>query len=369
MLPAIEYLAWAQQHYPTIRFDLATSGLSQLSASELAELEGPAAPAAVPRLDDYSAWKRYREAVASRFGVTADEVAPALGASGGIFLAYASLFDQGDEVLIEQPTYEPMLRVAEGLGLQVRRLPRHRAGGYAVDVAEVERALTPRTRAVVLTDLHNPSGVAADHEALSTIAAMLAPRGGYLVVDEVYAEIVAAGRTARRLAPNVVTFGSLTKCYGVSWPRAGYMLCSPEIRARAERVTLHIAGMLPTPTAVVGLHAFERIGGLEARRERLQAGKRAKVDAFLEGHRGVLSWEPPHPGSLFGLVHDARGRDLRPLLEAGAREHGVLAAPGSFFDAPSAFRLGWSLPAELLDEALARLALALELPARDAPRG
>lgn len=353
MLPPIDYLAWAQAHYPHVRLDLATSGLPVLSASELG------APAGA--LDDLSAWPRYREAVAAHFGVSMDEVAPALGASGGIFLTYASLLDHGDEVLIEQPTYEPVVRVAEGLGLAIRRLPRRPERGYQLSVDELEAHITPRTRALFITDLHNPSSAAADHQALAKIAARLDAQGAWLIVDEVYAELIQRGRTARPLAPNVVAFGSLTKCYGLSWPRVGYVLCPPKVRAQIERTILHTAGFYPSMMATLGAQAFGQIERLEARRLALQAGKRARIDAFLAKHEGVLSWQPPPEGALFGFVHDARGRDLRPLLEQGAKEHGVLAAAGSFFDYPSGFRLGWTLPAALLDEALDKLSLALSL--------
>jgi aspartate/methionine/tyrosine aminotransferase len=135
----------------------------------------------------------------------------------------------------------------------------------------------------------------------------------------------------------------------------------PEAAAQATGALLHLAGNLPPAVAALGAHALDRLPDLERRRHALQEGKRAVVDRWIERHRGVLSWTPPHPDSLFGFVHDARGRDLRPLLERGAADHGVLAAPGSFFGAPSAFRIGLTLPREKLEPALDALEAALEL--------
>lgn len=353
MLPPLEYPPWAHRNYPGLRFDLASSGLATVPADELG------APSLA--FHDYGAPAEFRARVGERFGVAPGEVVSALGASGALFLIYLALFSRGDEILVEQPTYEPLVRTAEGLGLLVRRFTRAREAGYALDPEAICAQITPATRAVMLSDLHNPSGVALDHAALAPIAEKLARQGGWLVIDEVYAELVAPRRTARHLAPNIITFGSLTKSYGLSWIRAGYILLPPEAAAQANGAVLHLAGNLPPAVAALGAHALGRIEALEERRRALQEGKRAVVDRWLDRHRAVLSWEPPHPGSLFGFIHDARGRDLRPLLERGATAHGVLAAPGSFFDTPAAFRMGMTLPREKLEPALAALELALEL--------
>ncbi len=353
MLPPLDYLAWAHRHYVGLRYDLASSGLPMLTEEELGK------PSLA--LHDYGAPAEFRARVGERFGVAPEEVVGALGASGALFLVYLSQFSRGNEILVEQPTYEPLVRTAEALGLVIRRFPRLREAGYAIDPEDIARRISPATRALVLSDLHNPTGVAADHAALARVAETLAAQGAWLVVDEVYAELIAPRRTARHLAPNVITFGSLTKSYGLPWIRAGFVLLPPAAAAQATGALLHLAGNLPPAVAAFGAHAFSRISALEERRHALQAGKREILDGWIDRHKEVLSWHPPHPGSLFGFVHDARGRDLRPLLERGAAERGVLAGPGSFFGVPAAFRIGLNLPREQLEPALAALEQALEL--------
>jgi aspartate/methionine/tyrosine aminotransferase len=360
MLPPLEYLSWAQRLYGSIEYDLASSGLSQVPGSYL--LLAPDA------LSDFGAFDRFREKLAARYGVTKGEVAFALGTSGALHLAYSSLFERGDEILVEDPAYEPVVRVAEAAGLDVRRFVRRREDAYAPSLDVIEESLTPRTRGVVLTDLHNPTGVALDHGAVAKLAARLAKTDALLVIDEVYAEACAPKRTARTLGENVVTLSSLTKCFGVGWARAGFMLAPPAYVKRAETVTMYIAGGLPPSLGAIGCAAMDRIEDLTARREELQRGKRALVDAWLAKHGARLSWVPPHPGSLFGFVHDARGEDLRPWLEEGAAKHGVLAAAGSFFGVPAAFRLGMSAPIDKLTEGLRRLEIVLDLALATARR-
>jgi aspartate/methionine/tyrosine aminotransferase len=118
---------------------------------------------------------------------------------------------------------------------------------------------------------------------------------------------------------------------------------------------------LPPATAAYGALALAHVDVLERRRRALLAGKRPVVDAWLGRQGGRLAWAPPHPESPFGFVYEAEARapGLFERLERGARERGVLVAPGEFFGEPAGFRLAWNLPAAALPEALAELEAAL----------
>src|SRR5689334_16273974 len=85
-------------------------------------------------------------------------VVAAAGTSMANHLALAASFEPGDEVLIEQPTYELLLSAARYLGAEIRRFPRSVDQGFQVIPDQVQKNLTPRTRLIVLTNLHNPSG-------------------------------------------------------------------------------------------------------------------------------------------------------------------------------------------------------------------
>jgi aspartate/methionine/tyrosine aminotransferase len=353
----IRYLAYARREFHAARHDLASSGTPELPAAELGPPERP---------DDYSAWGRYLAALSRRYDVPEVEIVPALGASGGMFVAYASLCQPGERVLVETPTYEPLVATAQALGLRVERFARRRDRGFALDPDEIGRALGPGVRAVVLSDLHNPSGVAADTHALIALARLLEARDAYLIVDEVYGdlrELQAPGspRSARCLGPNVAAVGSLTKQFGLSWARAGFVFLPPEAAMRAREVVTHAAGHLPPVTAAYGARALERVDMLEQRRRSLLAGKRSIIDAWLARQGDRFVWTPSHPEAPFGFVVEtgARAQHLFERLERGARERGVLVAPGEFFDDPAGFRLAWNLPAAALPEALAQLELAL----------
>jgi aspartate/methionine/tyrosine aminotransferase len=315
---------------------------------------------------DPNAVARLREAIAVYNDVPTEEAIAALGTTQALWLAYASLTSPGDEVLVEDPAYEPLVRIAEGVGARVTRFPRDAKRAFALEPDRIEKAMTSRTRLVAVTNLHNPSGIRASDEALRAAASVAQRRGAYLLVDEVYApfddlvdERGVFRATARKLGPNVVAVSSLSKCYGLALERIGWLLGPTEVVARAEDAMASCCGLLPLVHAHLGMHAFARILPLAQRAHAILAGKRARVATWIDTQRSSgLMWSAPNDG-LFALVTVAQNEDLTPLIEAMVQEQEVLVAPGAFFGVPNGFRLAWSAPTHALDEGLARLGEAL----------
>jgi aspartate/methionine/tyrosine aminotransferase len=364
MFAPTEYLRWAMRLHGTAEYDLATSGMRPVP---LTELGMPAS------LEDPVAWRTLRACIASYNGVPPEEAVPTLGTTHALWTAYSALLSPGDEVLVEQPTYEPMWRIAEGLGARVVRFARPPAERFALDPSRVAAAITDRTRLVVVSNLHNPGGVRAGDDTLREVAQIAAARGAHLLVDEVYApfddlaspEADDSGRaswagSARRLGANVVVASSLTKGYGLGAHRIGWVLGPPDVASRAEDALVSNFGHVPLAYPSFAVHAFDRLAALAARARDDLRGKRDTVAAWVAA-RPDLEWSAPTSG-LFGFVTVTRGApdlDLRPLLERGARDHGVLVVPGVFFGVPRGFRLAWALDRARLPEALDRLGQVL----------
>jgi aspartate/methionine/tyrosine aminotransferase len=290
-----------------------------------------------------------------------EEVTPAVGTSNAIYLAYAAMLAPGDEILVETPGYEPLLNTAEGLGATVRTFPRLERESFAVDPARVAAAMTPRTRAIVVTTLHNPSGVRIPEATLRDLAAIAAAQGAYLLVDEVYAPfdrladdgIFRGG--ARKLAPNVIAISSLTKCYGLGMHRIGWVLAPEEITERAAAAAVATVGHLPLSHASYGVVAFDAIGALSRRARTIVESKR-EIAAAWAGSLRDAHWSAPEDG-LFGLLTLHGRGDLLPRIEETALTAGVIVGAGSFFGAPSSFRLSWAnCDVSRFREALDRLA-------------
>jgi aspartate/methionine/tyrosine aminotransferase len=356
-----KYLAWAIANYTGVKFDLATSGMLPFPGADLAN-----APA-LTALDDASGWARLRASIARYNDVPEEECIAALGAAHALWLAYAALTSPGDDILVEEPAYEPLLRAAAGVGARVVRFKREAEQGFALDPSAIARAMTPRTRLVAVTNLHNPTGVRASDDVLREIARIVAERQAYLLVDEVYApfdELVGDDgvlrTSARRLGPNVVCASSLTKCYGLGADRFGWLTGPREAIAHAEATILSTCGMLPLSHANLAVAAFAHVPALATRARAILAGKRALVEAWTKS-RPEIAWSAPSAG-LFGFARLAGRTDLLAAIEKGIAEHEVIVAPGSFFEMPEGFRLGWGgIAIESIPEALTRLEKVLGL--------
>lgn len=338
MFGTTRYISWAVQFYGKVPYDLASSGIPPVQWSELGLPQ--------PSIDDPSAYETFKRAIARYNDVPPEDVTPALGTSHAIFLAYAALLSPGDEILVENPGYEPLTRAAEGLGVTVRTFARRREDGFRVVPGIVAAAMGPRTRAIVVTSLHNPSGVRVDDATVRELAAIADARGAYVIVDEVYApfddlpEGGIFGRSARKLAGNVVSLGSLTKCYGLGMHRIGWVLGPEEIGQRAEAASIATFGHLPLSHASYGAAALGAIGQLAKRARTLLVGKRELAARWVASLPNA-HWSAPSDG-LYGLVTLPGRGDLLARIEARAREAGVLVGAGTFFGAPESFRLSWA---------------------------
>lgn len=327
------YMEWAK-HRSAPAIDLAGSNLLACTLEELpgardaVDLSGESPDGYPPLL----------EAIAARYGLGSERVATAGGCSGANFLAMAALVETGDDVLVESPGYDPLPAAASMLGARVVRFDRRFEEAYALDSGRILATLTPRTRLVVVSNPHNPSGVVASRKEMAELARLAENRGVLVLVDEVYLDLV-RGETlppAATLSPAFVSTNSLTKAYGLSSLRCGWTLASPEIteRIRRARDVVDVSG--PIPAERLAALAFRNLPLLAGRARRIFEKNAALFDSFL-GSRTDLECVASRTTIVFPRFRDGRdtGTFVRRLLE----ERGVAVVPGSFFESAAHFRI------------------------------
>src|SRR5438132_10132057 len=207
-----DYMHWSKTQ-SRARFNLATSGVAPFPLRELpVHLE----TLEINGYDDY-AHPPLQQAIAAHYGVDPDCVVESAGTSMANHLAMAAIIEPGDEVLIEHPAYGPILDIAHYLEANVKRFRRPEENGWAIDSAEVRRCVTPKTRLIVITNLHNPTSVLTPESVLREIGDIARGVGALVLVDELYLGAVYENtpRTSFHLRPEFLVTSSLTKIYCV----------------------------------------------------------------------------------------------------------------------------------------------------------
>lgn len=347
-------MAWAKGRRPA-KFDLAASNLLGCSiddlpgAREALSLEGTNENGFPPLL----------EAIAAHYGVPASRVMTANGCSGANLLVMAAILSPGDDVVMERPFYDPIAGTARLVGAHVSFFDRRFEDGYQLDPDRLERAMTPGTRLVVLTNPHNPSGALLDDNSIRTAADVAARHNATLLVDEVYLDIVNILGGERRhtaaalLAPNAITTASLTKSYGLNALRCGWAIAADDVVERLRRARDVVDGIGPVPIERLSVVAVEHLTALADRARAIAVRNLDMFRIWMLGRKRLELTVPVQATIAFPRVSGVD--DTRALAEELHRGHDVAVVPGHFFGEPRNIRISLGGRPDLLQEGLARL--------------
>jgi aspartate/methionine/tyrosine aminotransferase len=349
------FMHWAKTR-PKVKYDLALSGVLNLPFAELdakledLELHGNNAYGYQPLV----------EALASHCKISPEYVVTISGGTSmANHLAMATVLEHGDEVLIEQPTYEPILAVAEYLGTKIKRFPREFESGFKIDIDDIAKQIAPQTRLIALTNLHNPSSVLVDEKTLRQIGELARGVGARVLVDEVYLEAVFdnAPRSSVHLGPEFVGTSSLTKGYGLSGLRCGWVLAEPELAGRMRRLDDIFGATPPHAMERLSVVALARLEKIAARAKTILETNRATLSQFFDGRDDVDVVRTDFGTTSFPRL---RNSDVEKLCELLQEKYETAVVPGRFFESPQHIRIGMCCDPELFKAGVDRLGKALD---------
>jgi aspartate/methionine/tyrosine aminotransferase len=345
-------MEWAKTR-PAAEYDLAGSNIL---ACTLDDLPGARDAIALSGAND-NGYRPLMDAIGARYGVSANRVTTATGTAGANLLALAALVEPGDDVLVERPGYDPLLGAARLLGATTTRFDRRFEDGYALDPDRVRQAITPRTSVIVVTTPHNPTGVVADATALDEIGRVAERHGAVVLVDEVYKDVTGDDSPAAAARSDVfVTTSSLTKSYGLSSLRAGWVIASEPITHRVRRARDVVDGTGSIVAERLAALAFDHLDALRTRARTILARNKALADDFLAAHP-QLEWVPSAGTIVFPRIRGVE--DAAPFVERLMREQATAVGPGHFFGAPAYFRIGYGGDTEKIRAGLDRVSSLL----------
>jgi aspartate/methionine/tyrosine aminotransferase len=272
---------------------------------------------------------------AERYGLEIDveRVLVTAGASGAFLITLGALIDPGDEVLMPDPCYpcnRHFVRLFEGVA---RCIAVDEHSHYQLGLAEVERNWGPRTRGVLLASPSNPTGTIVPAAELRAIVEWVHGRGGFVLVDEIYHELVYGEPlpTAAALSDEVIVVNSFSKYFNMTGWRLGWVVAPPRYARGLERLAQNLYICASVPAQHAALAAFEpaALAIFEERRREFQRRRDFLVPALRDlGFRVPLMPE----GAFYVYAGcEAFGPDSHALALRLLERAGVAITPGIDF--------------------------------------
>ncbi|MAK64212.1 MAG: aminotransferase [Maricaulis sp.] len=294
-------------------------------------------------------------ALSRRYDMPRDNILCTTGATEGLHTIYRALLQPGDHILIETPNFELFDSLARSHRCEISHVARN-APEFGIDLEAVKAALRPTTRMVVVSNLHNPSSAVLPRAQLDALIALAEAHDFWLVVDEVYSDYVPEAQrspVAASLSDKAITVSSLTKIYGLSTVRCGWIIASGEtldiLRDFNDR---HAFGVSKLGHAIAAL-VLENPAPFDAYVAGLLDQARpvfARYHQMWERESLVEGQVPDHGCIAFPRLLGIA--DTQAFSDWLIAHYGVIVAPGELFSLPGHVRIGFAQPVSRLEQSL-----------------
>ena len=313
-----------------------------------------------------------REAICQRYhrqygvDITPAEVLATAGGKQALFNTALALFDPGDEVITHAPYWPTIPEQVKLVGAVPVIVHTRSDDGFTVHADEVIRAITPKTKAIILNSPSNPTGALITEDAVAAIAGEAARRGIWIVVDLCYEQLIYEDVPHNlpkvlfeRHRDRTVLAGSASKSYAMTGWRCGWTIAPKELTSAFNTIQGQSTSNI---TSITQRAAVAAIGGPQDAVTTMLDEYRRRRDAihgWLTAHPGIKCVKPRGAFYLFPDITGVLSREGVPtsadfaqhLLE---REHVVVTA-GEAFDAPGYVRISYATSMEQLEEGARRI--------------
>ncbi len=308
------------------------------------------------------------------------EIIVSCGAKHSIYNVMQAMLNPGDEVIIPAPywvSYPEQVKLAGGVPVVVAADDR---AGFLVDAAMIERALTPRTKMVVVNSPSNPTGAVYSPDVLREISDLCIARNIYLMSDEIYekilyapSEFVSPASFSAQAKAMTITINGFSKAHSMTGWRLGYAAADLDIVAAMSKIQDQSTS---NPTSITQAAGVEALNGPQDSVEHMRHAFQSRRDfivSALNAIEGVQCSLPggafyvfPNVSSFYGSAYTPAGEDARTIqgsddfTEFLLTQAGVAVVPGAGFGADSHIRLSYATSMPNIEKGLARIASALK---------
>ena len=321
----------------------------------------------LPELKSAIAAKTLRD---SGFVVDPSQVLITNGGKQALYNAFAALLDPGDEVLLPAPywtTYPESIRLAGGVPVEIMT---DESTGYRTSIAQLEQAITPKTKALVFVSPSNPTGAVYSPAEVEAIGQWAVEKGIWVVTDEIYehlvygdAEFSSMPVLVPELADKCIVVNGVAKTYAMTGWRVGWMIGPNDIVKAATNLQSHATSNVANVSQIAALAAVS--GDLSAVDEMKVAFDRRRqlITKMLNEIEGVNCPEPEGAFYVYPSVKNLLGREIRGKVPTTSAELSALildevevaVVPGEAFGTPGYIRLSYALGDDDLIEGISRV--------------
>ncbi|MEA4954077.1 MAG: pyridoxal phosphate-dependent aminotransferase [Pseudoflavonifractor sp.] len=301
---------------------------------------------------------------------TTNQVVVASGAKHVVYLALRALVDPGDEIILPTPawvSYYELIRMVGGTPVVIHA---SEAEQFKLSPEKLERAITPRTKAIILNNPSNPTGMVYDAEQLRALAEVCVRHDLYIVVDEIYCSLVYDGKLFTSVASlgeeikrHVILINGVSKSYAMTGWRIGYGLAEPEIAKVMSNYVSHSTG---SPCAVSQKASFTALTAPQDQVHSMRDAFQARRDYMVTRMNSIPGVSCIRPEGAFYVMMNIEKllgrtlggteiRDAEDFATAFLKQGLVAVVPGDGFGAQGFVRWSYAASMENIKEGLDRL--------------
>jgi capreomycidine synthase len=356
---------WLRDYYFDCSFDISCSGVESFSLGELRDvlrIEQAEMDSIVFRDSQSLGALGLRQSIADRWSEgNSNCVMATHGSSEAQFLILNALLRSGDEVVVLEPSYQPLYSIAEAIGCELRPWRLRFEKGFRPDIEEAKRLIGSRTAMVILNFPHNPTGASLTLEEQSELLSAVEQVGAHLVWDAAFAELTYDGKPLpdpHLRYDRCISLGTLSKAYGLPGLRIGWALAAPDTLARCielrDYITLHLSPLVE----LIAQRAIEQADHLLSLRLPQIRANLAILTEWCAQHEELVDYVAPM-GGVSAFLRLPGVPDVDSFCHRLVGEYKTLLVPGSCFKQPAFVRLGFGGATAELEQGLSRFSKLL----------
>lgn len=359
---------WFGQYEFTAKYNIAESCIKAFTLEELQELCGvdvlhTKSPVGLGYTDSRGI-PELREEVARLYpGRGPENVLITTGAIEANFLVFSALLGPGDTVISEFPAYQQLYEVPRSQGANVKVWPLLAKNNYRPDISQLENLADSGAKMIIINHPHNPTGAAIDAGSMAAVCEIAEQQGAVLLSDEVYRGLslsdLVSSPSAQSFSDDAVTVGSMSKAYGLSGLRIGWIVGPGEVIERCSMLRDYTSICSPGPSQLLALTALRNRDKVLLRNRTIARKNFAILDQWIRANSTLVEYVPPREGVVAWVryVPDVPSFDIATDL---VRRDGVLVVPGACFETEGHLRIGFGGDTATLEAGLELLARRLE---------